>query len=49
MEGRFPELDPALENIPDGTVLDGELLGWQAGRPLPFSQLQKRKESIENV
>ena len=42
MEGRFPELDPALEQISDGTVLDGELLGWQAGRPLPFSQLQKR-------
>lgn len=42
MEGRFPELESALENLPNGTVLDGELLGFKDQRPLPFSQLQTR-------
>src|SRR5690606_15030809 len=27
---------------PDGTVLDGEILPWQDGRPLGFSVLQTR-------
>ena len=28
--------------LPDGTVLDGELLPWVGGRPLPFAQMQRR-------
>ena len=40
---RYPEVcDAALAHLPDGTVLDGELLPFSAGRVLPFAQLQKR-------
>jgi DNA ligase-1 len=28
--------------LPDGTVLDGEILAWKEDRPLPFSELQRR-------
>lgn len=39
---RFPEL--ANVRLPDGTVLDGEVLIWQPGcdAPAPFADLQKR-------
>ena len=39
---RFPEIARAAADLPDGTVLDGELIGWQAERPLPFARLQTR-------
>ena len=39
---RYPEVAEAAEALPDGTVLDGELLAWQEGQVLPFSQLQRR-------
>lgn len=40
---RYPEVhDAALAHIPEGTVLDGELLPWSQGRVLPFALLQKR-------
>jgi DNA ligase-1 len=39
---RFPELVEAGRALPDGTVLDGEILPWSDGRPLGFSELQKR-------
>jgi len=42
LSGRFPEVEQAAEWLPDGTVLDGELLAWRDGAPLPFSELQKR-------
>ncbi len=44
LDGRFPEIEQAAEALPDGTVLDGELLAWRAGDPLPlpFSALQTR-------
>lgn len=42
MQGRFPEVEQALKELPDGTVLDGELLAWKGTGPLPFSELQKR-------
>lgn len=42
LAGRFPEVEAWAEFLPDGTVLDGELLAWQDGRPLPFSALQRR-------
>ncbi len=42
MEGRFPELEQAAQRLPDGVVLDGEILAWGGDRPLPFRQLQRR-------
>ena len=44
MEGRFPEIEQAAAELPDGCVLDGEILAWVAGepRPLPFARLQRR-------
>src|SRR5678815_4838590 len=39
---RFPELVEAAEWLPDGTVIDGEILPWRDGHPLPFAQLQRR-------
>jgi DNA ligase-1 len=39
---RYPEVAEAAESLPDGTVLDGELLGWKEGEVLPFGMLQKR-------
>jgi DNA ligase-1 len=29
-------------HLPDGTVLDGEIMPWKQGRALPFAQLQRR-------
>lgn len=40
--GQFPEITEAAQALPDGTVLDGELLAWRDGAPLPFSALQRR-------
>ncbi|WP_426176220.1 ATP-dependent DNA ligase [Massilia sp. TWR1-2-2] len=37
---RFPEL--AALRLPEGTVLDGEVLIWNDGVPAPFADLQKR-------
>jgi DNA ligase-1 len=39
---RFPEIAAASEFLPDGTVIDGEVMPWQNGTPLPFAQLQRR-------
>ena len=39
---RFPELEAAASLLPNGTVIDGELLPWLEGRALPFAQLQRR-------
>jgi DNA ligase-1 len=39
---KFPEILEFLEMVPDGTVLDGELLAFKEGIPLPFSILQTR-------
>jgi len=38
---RFPEVVRALRALPDGTVLDGEILAWREG-VLPFPVLQRR-------
>jgi len=40
--GRFPEVAGAAAALPDGTVLDGELLAFADGRPRPFADLQQR-------
>jgi DNA ligase-1 len=42
LSGRFPEVETAAALLPDGTVIDGELLPWRDGAPLPFAQLQRR-------
>jgi DNA ligase-1 len=39
---RFPEIAAAASHLPDGTVLDGEVLAFHNDRPLPFSALQQR-------
>ena len=39
---RFPEVTAAAQALPDGVVLDGELLAFRSGAPLPFSALQQR-------
>ncbi|MCA3217983.1 MAG: cisplatin damage response ATP-dependent DNA ligase [Burkholderiales bacterium] len=41
---RFPEVVQAAQELPDGLVLDGELLVWDAGsaHPAPFAHLQTR-------
>lgn len=39
---RFPEMARALDWLPPGTVLDGEILAWGEGRPLTFNALQPR-------
>jgi DNA ligase-1 len=39
---RFPEIAAAATHLPDGTVLDGEVLAFRGDRPLPFSALQQR-------
>lgn len=39
---RFPELVEASARLPDGTVLDGEILVWKDGRPAAFNLLQQR-------
>jgi DNA ligase-1 len=42
LAGRFPEVEQTGDLLPDGTVIDGELLPWIEDAPLPFAQLQRR-------
>jgi DNA ligase-1 len=39
---RFPEVVAKAQSLPDGTVLDGELVVWKGGAPAPFQLLQQR-------
>ncbi len=39
---RFPELQSAGAGLPDGTVLDGEIVVWKDERVAPFALLQRR-------
>ena len=39
---RFPELEALKNFIPDGSVLDGEVVAWGGEQPLNFNILQKR-------
>jgi DNA ligase-1 len=38
----FPELVQPVGELPGELILDGEILAWRDGRPLPFTELQKR-------
>ncbi|MCC6241622.1 MAG: ATP-dependent DNA ligase [Gemmatimonadaceae bacterium] len=42
LSGRFPEIETVTEWLPDGTVLDGEIVAWEQGAPRPFTSLQRR-------
>ena len=39
---RFPEVVALAQPLPDGSVLDGEILVWKDDRPAPFGLLQQR-------
>ncbi|NYZ62519.1 cisplatin damage response ATP-dependent DNA ligase [Luteimonas deserti] len=49
LDGRFPEIEAAAAGLPEGTVLDGELLAWRGGEPapLPFTALQTRIQRLK--
>ncbi|MFN3822988.1 MAG: ATP-dependent DNA ligase [Pseudorhodobacter sp.] len=42
MTDRFPEFVQLARHLPEGCVLDGEVLAWDGTGPLPFAALQKR-------
>lgn len=39
---QFPELEELARLLPEGAVLDGEIIAWADNAPLDFSALQKR-------
>jgi len=39
---QFPEFEALVEQLPDGVVLDGEIVCWDGERPRNFNFLQKR-------
>ena len=39
---RFPEVVAEAAQLPDGVVLDGELVAWRDGAIKPFAELQQR-------
>jgi DNA ligase 1 len=39
---KFPEFDELGVALPNGTVLDGEIIPYRDGMPLPFARLQTR-------
>ncbi len=49
LDGRFPEIEAAAASLPDGCVIDGELLAWADAdadanndKPMAFTALQTR-------
>ncbi len=53
---KYPELHSLLKSLPNGTVLDGEIIPFKNGKPLPFGVLQTRigrktlpKKILENA
>lgn len=42
MTDKFPEFASLKDLLPDGTVLDGEIIPWKEGKPLPFAIMQTR-------
>jgi len=39
---KFPEFHVLNQYLPDGTVIDGEIIPWKDGAPLPFGIMQTR-------
>ncbi len=39
---RFPEIEALGALLPEGTVIDGEVMPWKDGAPLAFAQMQRR-------
>lgn len=39
---KFPEFQELVEALPNGTVLDGEIIPFQDGKPLSFATMQTR-------
>ena len=42
IDATFPEIIAAGKQLPDGTVIDGELVAWRDDGPGTFAQLQRR-------
>ncbi|MHA6344883.1 ATP-dependent DNA ligase [Roseivivax sp. CAU 1761] len=42
MTDRFPEFARAADFLPDGTVIDGEIVAWDGAAPMSFNTLQAR-------
>lgn len=42
MTDKFPEFAALPQLLANGTVLDGEIIPWRDGRPLPFALMQTR-------
>lgn len=42
MTDRFPEFARLTDFLPDGIVLDGEIVAWDGTQPFPFNTLQAR-------
>lgn len=42
ISSQFPEILQAMAFLPEGTVLDGEILAFKNDRPMSFNHLQKR-------
>jgi len=40
--GSFPELHDGLRRLAGSYIIDGEIVAWQDGRAIPFTQLQQR-------
>jgi len=39
---KFPEFTSLSSSLPEGTVIDGEIIPWKEDRPLPFQVMQTR-------
>ena len=39
---QFPDVAASVADLPEGTVLDGEILAWSGEQPQPFAALQRR-------
>ncbi len=49
---KFPEFQPLIGHVPNGTVIDGEILPFKDGQPLTFNVLQTRigrKKVTKNI
>jgi DNA ligase-1 len=45
---RFPEVQEACDHLPEGVILDGEILAWRDGAPLSSADLQRRLINVAN-